>query len=69
MHCGVTLQKYVLQMRLDRAYREVILTDRRFEEIAEELGYTSLSHFSQLFKAHFGMTPSGMRKTVQMRTV
>jgi len=67
--CGCTLQQYVMRLRMDRACREITLTDRRFEEIAEEIGYSSFSHFSQSFKAHIGVTPAVLRKTVQSRTV
>lgn len=59
---GVTLHEYVFNLRLDNAYHALILSTASIEEIAENIGFASLSHFYKAFKDRFGVTPSSLRK-------
>ena len=59
---GKTPQQYVRELRLLRAYDLIQSTDMPFEDIANAVGYYSLSHFSATFKERFGMTPAVLRK-------
>lgn len=54
---GVTIPQYLRQLRLDRAAE--LLRSGRFNvtEAALEVGYSSLSHFSQAFHEQFGCCP------------
>jgi AraC family transcriptional regulator len=61
-HTGMTLHQYVLQSRLDYAMTLLHTTDRSINDIALELGFHSLSHFSNYFKKATGMTPAQCRK-------
>lgn len=61
-HRGVTPHEYVLTMRLDRAYQSLILSDIPIDEIAEQIGFASVSHFYKAFRGKFGITPSALRK-------
>ena len=58
---GRTPGRYLTWLRLDRA-RE-LLEGGRFDvrEVAEQVGYTSASHFAQAFRAEFGETPGTWR--------
>lgn len=58
----MTLYEYISEQRLETAYSDLILTRSRPEDIAEELGYKSFSHFSQKFKKAYGVTPAELRK-------
>lgn len=58
----MTLYEYISGQRLETAYNDLILTRSRPEDIAEELGYKSFSHFSQKFKKTYGITPAELRK-------
>ncbi len=54
---GVTIPQYLRRLRLDRAAE--LLRSGRFNvtEAAMEVGYSSLSHFSQAFHEQFGCCP------------
>ena len=54
---GQTIPQYVRQLRLERA-AELLRTGRyNVTEVALEVGYNSLSHFSQAFHQTFGCCP------------
>ncbi len=57
-----TPQEEVVHLRLFRAYELLLTTDLSPEEIAERIGYQSLSHFYRIFKAQYGVTPNEIRK-------
>ena len=59
---GVTLKQYINELRLKSAYSDLILTNKPIEEISEEIGFSSFSHFQKIFKAKFSETPSVVRK-------
>jgi len=61
---GTTLSAFVLERRLQRAYR--ILSDDRFADrnissIAFESGFSELSYFNRSFRRRFGASPSEIR--------
>ena len=62
-HFNMTLHEYVLNLRLNAAYNDLILTGESTEFIAEKVGYASLSHFNKIFKEKFKATPAEVRKT------
>ena len=45
------------------------MTDMPMEEIGENVGYASFSHFNKIFKEKYGITPSLARKKNRMWTV
>lgn len=66
---GCTLHQYVFRLRLEDAYRRVVFTSDSFESISASVGYESFSHFCKIFKKHFGVTPSVLRKKHGFATV
>ena len=64
-----SLHTLVTQLRLDAAYREIVLSKDELEDIAYKVGYSSFSHFQKVFKNAFGVTPAVLRKTNAMWTV
>ena len=62
-HTGMTLHQYVLQSRLEYAMTLLHTTDRSVNDIALELGFHSLSHFSNYFKKETGTTPVLYRRS------
>jgi len=57
---GVTLHRYLMQLRLSRALIELPhATD--LTALALHLGFSSHSHFTAAFRRAFGETPSGFR--------
>ena len=62
-HTGMTLHQYVLQNRLDYAMTLLHTTERPINDIALELGFHSLSHFSNYFKKETGTAPALYRRS------
>ena len=59
---GMTLQRYILQVKIDKS-KELILDDRwTLSEIANMLNYESLQSFSKAFKKEVGMSPSEFKR-------
>ncbi len=58
---GQTLTSYIHEKRLDRASELLRYTASPIGDIAQQLMFSSQSHFGQLFKAHFGATPQKYR--------
>lgn len=58
---GVSYSKLILDLRMARAKKKIISTDKSFSEIAIEVGYGSYNGFGMAFKGYFGKTPEQMR--------
>ena len=59
---GLKCGDYIRNLRMDHAVRLVTLTKLSITDIASESGYNSISSFLRDFKAHFGVSPTKMRK-------
>lgn len=57
-----TPKEYINKVRLEHAYTMIVSSNQRFEEIADEIGFYSVSHFSDLIKKSYGFTPAELRK-------
>ncbi|RKE55931.1 helix-turn-helix domain-containing protein [Sphingobacterium detergens] len=57
-----TAFSYLSDLRLDLAKNDLMEGKKQATEIAFELGYCSLQHFSKAFKKKFGMAPSKVRR-------
>ncbi|MEG1753785.1 MAG: AraC family transcriptional regulator [Christensenella sp.] len=57
-HTGVSIMDYYAKLRIDKAKTYIREGKSNFTEISEQLGYTSIYHFSRKFKEIAGMTPS-----------
>ncbi len=58
---GQTVFEYLAETRLELAKNDLLHTDKSVTEIAFELGYSSLQHFSGAFKKRFGVAPGGVK--------
>ncbi len=61
-HLGNTPMNYVKHQRLEKAKRFLLDTPMHISKVAEKVGYTDVSHFSNQFKRYAGMAPSQFRK-------
>jgi AraC family transcriptional regulator len=66
-HFRCTPGEYVRHLRIDFACRELSQLDKSLVEIALAAGFAHQSHFSRVFKAQTGMTPSEFRTTLHLR--
>ena len=55
---GVTIEKYVIQLKIEKVKEFLQLGQLQFSEIADDLGYTSSSHLATQFKSVTGMSMS-----------
>lgn len=62
---GVGLSEYIVEKRLVLAKQLLAQTDTPVGDIALQLGYSSFSHFTKIFKARMGMTPAAYRAAVR----
>ena len=59
---GLSLKRYHLQIRFQRAQDLLANTDKSVKEIADLLGFDSPFHFSAQFKARMGLAPQMWRR-------
>ena len=57
---GTSFSALVIETRLVAAQYQLVRTNRRISKIAYDVGFSSLSHFSRLFRARFGITAKTM---------
>ena len=60
---GSTAKDFITQKILAKAKQELRTTDTPITLISTQLGFSSVSHFTRLFKAHTGQTPSQYRQS------
>lgn len=58
----LTPMEFVARVRLNLAHRLLRSTGIRVEGIATTVGFSSRSHFSRLFREHYGIDPSSFRR-------
>jgi AraC family transcriptional regulator len=59
---GLTPYQYVLEQRLERACELLRDSADAVSDIARGCGFSSLSHFSAIFRVHRGLTPTEYRQ-------
>lgn len=64
-HTNMSPGAYVMMLRLDEARRLLTISKKPLGEIAENLGFSSQSHFQNAFKKEFGLTPAEYRNSNQ----
>jgi AraC-like DNA-binding protein len=58
----LTPQKYLRKLRLRMASRALVYTGQSLAEVATGCGFSDQSHFTRLFRQHFGLTPRDYRE-------
>lgn len=59
---GSPVHTYIIEQRMNIAYHLLSAGHDSISEIAEKIGYSDVSHFSNAFKQRFGFSPSALRK-------
>ena len=60
---GITIEKYVILQRIERAKELLAYNELSLNEIADKLCYSSVQHLSQQFKKVTGLTPSQYKQS------
>lgn len=58
---GLGFLQYLTEVRLNHALQNIIHSTESITDIALKNGFSSQKHFSEVFKAHFSVTPSEYR--------
>ena len=66
-HFDCTLGEYIRKLRVLRSRQLLALDDGTLAEIALQSGFADQSHFTRVFKQHFGLTPSDFRRRSLLR--
>jgi len=64
-HTGKTFTRFVAEVRLNHASRQLIETDLSVSEIAFASGYNNISHFNHQFSALYLLAPRHFRRTMK----
>ncbi|MDP9079041.1 MAG: AraC family transcriptional regulator [Bacteroidota bacterium] len=63
---GRSYKKYIQEYALNLIARQLVHGRKTLSELAYEFGYSDESHLSNSFKAHFGQSPSALKKSVKI---
>ncbi len=66
-HLGCGPISYFLTLKIRAAKQLITDTPKNFSQIAEELGFSSIHYFSNLFKTRTGVSPSAYAKAIRRR--
>ena len=61
-HTGMSLGRYLLMLRMEKARALLANTDMPVNLVAEQTGYTDQSAFTRRFKKYHGVSPGNYRK-------
>ena len=62
---GVTLEKYIIEKRVERVKELLAYTPLTITQIADKTGYSGVNHLSRQFKELTGLTPSHFRSELR----
>lgn len=60
---GLTVTQYLAAVRTQQAQLLLAVPTTRITEVAQAVGYDSITHFERVFRQNTGLTPSQYRKT------
>ena len=63
-HLGMNFQEYLIQLRIGRAARLLLETERTVVDIAFHCGFNNLANFNRHFQSVYQQTPSAYRRRV-----
>lgn len=62
-----SIENYIILQKIERAKQLITTSDLNFTEIAWQLNYSSVAHFSNQFKSATGLTPSAFQRIINKR--
>jgi AraC-like DNA-binding protein len=66
---GMTLRAYCNKLKLEEGERLIRNTDMSVTRIAMDVGFNDVSHFINLFRKKYGVSPLLYRKTLTISDV
>jgi AraC-like DNA-binding protein len=68
-HTGQSIVAWCNLKRVERAATRLVASNDPITDVALACGFSNLSHFHHLFKAHYGLAPAAFRRMVASRTL
>ncbi|MBB6481119.1 helix-turn-helix domain-containing protein [Spirochaeta isovalerica] len=65
---GQSVMEYYKRVKIERVKQMIREGSNNFTQICDELDFTSLQHFSRVFKRYVGMTPSEYSQSVKLKS-
>ncbi len=62
-----SIENYIILQKIERAKELITITELTFTEIAWQLNFSSMAHFSNQFKSTTGLTPSAFQRIMQRK--
>ncbi|WP_194165702.1 response regulator [Oceanobacillus sp. CFH 90083] len=62
---GSGINKYIKQVRMDKADELLSYTNMKVNDISKAVGYSNASYFIRIFREHFGVSPKRYREMKQ----
>ncbi|MBO2942416.1 response regulator [Paenibacillus sp. F411] len=62
---GMTIWSYLIEVRMQKARELLLNSSLKGYEIALQIGYENGTHFSQLFKEYYGLSPIEYKKRLE----
>ena len=59
---GETIWKLIIKVRMEKAAELLDSKEYKISEVSELVGYRTVSHFSNVFKKFFGISPQDYRR-------
>ena len=66
---GITLEKYIINRRIEKVKELLVYSDQSINDIAFNLGYSSVAHLSKKFKAVTGLNLSHFREVKREKQI
>lgn len=63
-----SIYAYIKNLKYEKASEMLLTTDMDIRHISHELGYNSSTHFINIFRGHYGISPRKFRKTRHLQT-
>lgn len=63
----ISIEKYFINLKIDKAKELIVLGDLTFSEIAYQLGYSSPAHFTNQFKKVVGKSPTEFKLSINSK--
>jgi AraC-like DNA-binding protein len=64
-----SFKEYSINLKIEKAKTLIVEKNLTFSEIADNLGFSSVQHFSKMFKRKTGFNPTEYQKSVFMRNL
>lgn len=66
--CGKPIHRWLVELRMQRAAERIRCTDLPIYQVAQDVGYESMSQFTSVFRKQYGVTPGEYKKMSKTET-